>query len=74
MPTLTDTALVIRCPYCLMGIGFRPMISYKDGRFVCRDRAHTVRPGVPEYRCSCRHCLRSRKATPDETWSSPSIC
>ena len=54
----TDTTLTIRCPYCMAGIDFRPMISYKDGRFVCRDCAHTVRPGVPEYRCTCRPCLR----------------
>ena len=50
--------LTICCPYCLVGIEFRPMIAYKDGRFICRDCAHTVRPGVPEYRCSCRPCLR----------------
>jgi hypothetical protein len=59
MPTLTDTTLVIRCPYCIVGIDFRPLIAYKDGRFVCRDCAHTVRPGVPEYRCTCRACLRT---------------
>jgi hypothetical protein len=58
----TDTILTIRCPYCMAGIDFRPMIAHKDGRFVCRDCAHTVRPGVPEYRCTCRTCLRlSRK-------------
>jgi hypothetical protein len=55
---LTDTTLTIRCPYCLVGIEFRPMIAHKDGRFVCRDCAHTVRPGVPEYECTCRPCLR----------------
>ena len=58
MPTLTDTTLVIRCPYCIVGIESRPMIAYKDGRFVCRDCAHTVRPGVPEYGCTCGSCLR----------------
>jgi len=55
--TPTDSTLVIRCPYCFVGIEFRPMIAYKDGRFVCRDCAHTVRPGVPEYKCTCRLCL-----------------
>jgi hypothetical protein len=55
--TPTDTILVIRCPYCLAGMDYRQMISYKDGRFVCRDCAHTVRPGVPDYSCTCRHCL-----------------
>ncbi len=62
MPTLTDTILIIRCSHCMAGIDFRSMIAHKDGRFVCRDCAHTVRPGVPEYRCICRSCLRlSRK-------------
>ena len=56
-----DATLVIRCPYCLAGVEFRPMIAYKDGRFVCRDCAHTVRPGVPEYRCTCRPCLRTAR-------------
>jgi hypothetical protein len=58
MPTLTDATLIIRCPHCMAGIDFRSMIAYKDGRFVCRDCAHTVRPGVPEYKCTCRPCLR----------------
>ena len=54
-----DTTLVIRCPNCIVGIEFRPMISYRDGRFVCRDCAHTVRPGDPTYACTCRACLRA---------------
>jgi hypothetical protein len=58
MPTLTDTTLVILCPHCVLGIEFRPMIAYKDGRFVCRDCAHTVRPGIPDYTCTCRPCLK----------------
>lgn len=63
MPTLTDTTLTVRCPYCMAGIEFSPMIAYKDGRFVCRDCAHTVRPGVPAYKCLCRPCVRlSRKS------------
>jgi hypothetical protein len=58
MQTLTDTTLTIHCPYCIAGIEFRSMIAHNDGRFVCRDCAHTVRPGMPEYRCTCRPCLR----------------
>jgi len=56
MPTLTDTILTIRCPYCMAGIEFSPMIAYKDGRFVCRDCAHTVCPGITGYKCTCRPC------------------
>jgi hypothetical protein len=47
----TDTILTIRCRYCMAGIDFRPMIAHKDGRFVCRDCAHTVprRARLPVY-------------------------
>ena len=58
MPTMTDTILTIRCPHCMAGIEFRTLTAYKDGRFVCRDCAHTVRPGVPKNKCTCRACLR----------------
>ena len=71
MPTLTDTILVIRCPYCLVGIECKPMIAYKDGRFVCRDCAHTVRPGVEDYRCTCRTCMGWRGETTPGGLGSP---
>lgn len=58
----TDTILVINCPHCLAGIESRPMIAYKDGRFVCRNCAHTVRPGSPDYKCTCRPCRKRRRA------------
>jgi hypothetical protein len=53
-----DTVFTVRCPYCTAGSDFRPMIAHKDGRFVCRDCAHTVCPGVLDYTCTCRPCLR----------------
>ncbi len=72
MPTLTDTTLIFLCPYCMAGIEYRPMIAYKDGRFVCRDCAHTVLPGEPEYGCTCRLCLRlSRKPLLPDHGSRP---
>jgi hypothetical protein len=58
-----DTIFTVRCPYCFTGGDFRVMTAYKDGRFLCRDCAHTVRPGVPEYRCTCRNCLKMLKLT-----------
>jgi hypothetical protein len=33
----TDTTLTVRCPHCMAGFEFKPMIAYKDGRFVYRD-------------------------------------
>jgi hypothetical protein len=61
MLTPTDTTLTICCPHCVAGIEFTPMVAYKDGRFVCRNCAHTVRPGVLDYWCVCRPCLRLRR-------------
>ena len=61
LPTLTDTILTLRCPYSMEDIDFRPMIAHKDGRFVCRDCAHTVRPGITEYKCTCHPCLGHAK-------------
>jgi hypothetical protein len=46
METARDALMVVRCLHCVVGIEFRPIIAYKDGRFVCRDCVHTVRPGV----------------------------
>jgi hypothetical protein len=67
-PLPTDTILTIRCPHCIVGIEFRPMIAHKDGRFICRDCAHTVCFGMPEYGCTCRRCLKlSRKEQEDIT-------
>lgn len=71
MSTLTDTTLIIRCPYCLTGIEFRPMIAHKDGRFVCRDCAHTVRPGIHEYKCTCRPFLRMARGDEAREVRSP---
>ena len=58
-----DSTLVICCSYRVCGIEFRPMTAYKDGRFVCRDCAHTVRPGVPGYKCLCRNCSDQASVT-----------
>ena len=44
MATLTDTTLIIHCPYCLLGFENGPMIAHKDGRFVRRDCAHANTP------------------------------
>jgi hypothetical protein len=50
-----DTTLTIRCPYCRDGVDFKPMTADSDGRFVCRDCAHTVCLGLPE--CGCTQTI-----------------
>ena len=52
-----DSQLIILCYWCSASADFLPMSAYIDGRFVCTACAHTVRPGVPQYRCKCRACL-----------------
>jgi hypothetical protein len=56
---MTDMVLVFYCPYCSVGADFWEMTGYKDGRFVCRNCAHTLRPGNPTYLCTCPKCLKS---------------
>jgi hypothetical protein len=71
MQALTDTTLTIRCPHCVVGIEFRPMIACKDGRFICRDCAHTVCPGIAQFRCTCRTCLEWRRKAVQGELRSP---
>ena len=67
----SDETMIIRCPYCMAGVEFRLMIAHKDGRFICRDCAHMVRPGVSEYVCTCRPCLKLRGALPSDNGVLP---
>jgi len=55
-PLLADAVLVVRCPKCIVGIEFRPRISWREGRFVCRDCAHTVLAGT--HNRLNAHCIR----------------
>ena len=60
-PSIPDSQLIILCRWCIAGGDFIPMSAYKDGRFVCTWCAHTVRPGVSQYRCKCRVCGQFRE-------------
>jgi rubredoxin len=56
---VSDSIVLLRCPYCTTGADFKLLVAYKkDGRFVCEQCTHTVRPAEPDYRCTCRHCLK----------------
>jgi hypothetical protein len=58
---MSDSILILRCPYCTAGTDFVPLRAYKDGRFVCDECAHTVRPGESGYRCICRNCIKWKR-------------
>jgi hypothetical protein len=46
----------IRCPYCVLGLQFRPMVPHLDGRSICEKCGHLVRPADPNFKCSCYKC------------------
>lgn len=48
---------VVRCPYCVLGDEFRPMVAHPDGSFVCTKCGHVVRPDDLTRICPCRKCL-----------------
>jgi len=51
------TLTVIRCPYCVLGIQFRPMQAHLDGRFICETCGHLAVPMDSNFNCSCRKCV-----------------
>src|ERR1700720_2789754 len=64
------TKLVIRCPYCVPGLDFRPMAAHKSRRFVCEKCGRTVHPEEAAYLCSCCRCLRLKDVSAwlEERW------
>jgi len=47
---------IVRCPYCVIGDDFRPLLSRSSGTLVCTKCGHSVVPNTPSFRCSCPHC------------------
>jgi hypothetical protein len=50
------TQKVVRCPYCVLGVQFRPMALRLDGRFVCERCGHVCLPDGTSFKCSCYRC------------------
>jgi ribosomal protein S27AE len=46
----------VQCPYCVLGLEFRPMVAHVDGRYICDKCGHTAYPGNTIYRCRCPKC------------------
>jgi hypothetical protein len=49
-------AKIVRCPYCVLGDGFRQMIRHIDGRYICNKCGHVTRPDDAGFMCSCCKC------------------
>jgi hypothetical protein len=55
---------IVRCPYCVEGGEFRPMIQRSGEWFVCLNCSHTARLEDPYAKCPCPKCLEmTRLAT-----------
>jgi hypothetical protein len=59
--SFTKPQHIIRCPYCVLGDEFRPMVQ-RPGWFVCEVCCHTVLPGDPAFKCTCPNCLKLHRA------------
>ena len=53
---------IVRCPYCVLGDNFKQMLSRPAGWFLCKKCGHTVKPGDPDFKCSCRKCMEMNRA------------
>jgi hypothetical protein len=53
---------VVRCPYCVVGGVFRPMLVLPEGWFLCKKCGHTTVPGKPEFKCFCQKCGELHRA------------
>jgi Zn ribbon nucleic-acid-binding protein len=54
---------VVRCPFCVLGDEFRPMLSHEDGIFICGKCGHTARPADKNYSCRCCKCRDLHRLT-----------
>jgi hypothetical protein len=48
---------IVRCPYCILASDVRAMLQSPDW-IICEKCGHVVIPDDPDFRCSCRNCLK----------------
>ena len=53
----------IRCPFCVLGNEFRPMVCHVDGTFLCNRCGHTTRPKDENYSCGCYKCAELQRVS-----------
>ena len=53
---------IVRCPYCVLGEGFRPMLSRAEYWFICQKCGHIAMPGKPGFKCFCQKCSKLSRA------------
>ena len=52
----------VRCPYCVFGDEFRPMLRRAEGWFICELCYHVVLPDDPGFRCAGENCQKAHRA------------
>ena len=58
---VTMAEQIVRCPYCLLGDQFRPLLE-RPAWSICENCGHSMIPDDPDFKCSCRNCERLRQA------------
>jgi len=53
---------IMRCPYCILGDNFRPMLPRPEGWFICQKCGHTSMPNDPTFKCFCKKCGELNRA------------
>jgi hypothetical protein len=51
----------VSCPYCILGDQCKPMLQ-RPAWFICEQCGHIVIPEDPDFKCSCRDCLKLKRA------------
>jgi hypothetical protein len=64
---------IVRCPYCVLGDDFRPMLPKQEGWFICVKCGHTATLEKPDYKCRCEKCEELNRAAWWERFASPSL-
>jgi hypothetical protein len=53
---------ILRCPYCVLGNDFRPMLRKREGWFICSKCGHRANPGLAHFTCCCKKCEKLNRA------------
>jgi len=54
---------IMRCPYCVQGGEFQPLIPQSQNTFACLKCGHTSSPDNPHLRCACSRCREVSRIT-----------
>lgn len=53
---------IVRCPYCVEGSDFRPMLQRAEDSFICLGCGHESASDSSHGRCACEKCAQVNRA------------